>query len=303
MSNYDIIIIGGGPGGMSALLWGYSLGLKGGLLEQASELGGQMLQMFHRVIDYPGLPSANGQALRDHFASHLRQLQLDYRLDCHIDEIDLHTHRVRVNAEWLQTKAVIIATGVRPRQLGLANEARLARHGDVQDTALYAGQRVCVIGGGDSAVQTSLILARVCSAVTLIHHSDDFRARPEWLAEAHATANLTIVTHARLRALRGTERVESLLVEDTHTNTTRELPADAVFIRVGVLPNTEFLQGQAALDEAGYIKVDARQRTSLALVYAVGDVCRPMCLSVATAVGQAALAIKDASAVLRAQAG
>ena len=302
MNSSDIIIIGAGPGGMSALLWCHSLGLKGVLLEQAGELGGQMLQMFHQVIDYPGLPSANGQALRDHFANHLWQLQLDYRLACHIEELDLHARRVKVNAEWLQAKAIIIATGVRARQLGLANEARLARHGDVQDAALYAGQRVCVVGGGDSAVQTSLILARVCSAVTLIHHSDDFRARPEWLAEAHAKANLTIVAHARLRALRGTERVESLLVENMHTNTTRELATDAVFIRVGVLPNTEFLQGQVALDEAGYIKIDARQRTSLALVYAVGDVCRPMCLSVATAVGQAALALKDASAVLRAQA-
>jgi thioredoxin reductase (NADPH) len=298
MSNYDIIIIGGGSGGMGALLWCHSLGLKGVLLEQRGELGGQMLQMFHQVIDYPGLPSANGQALRDHFASHLQQLQLDYRLNCHVEELDLQKLRTKANGEWLQAKAVIIATGVRPRQLGLANEARLARHGDVQDATLYAGQRVCVIGGGDSAVQTSLILARICSAVTLIHHSDDFRARPEWLAEARATANLTIITHARLQALRGDERSKSLLIEDTRSHTTREWPAEAVFIRIGVQPNTEFLQGQVALDEAGYIAVDARQRTSLALIYAVGDVCRPACLSVATAVGHGALAVKDAAVLL-----
>ena len=104
-----------------------------------------------------------------------------------------------------------------------------------------------------------------------------------------------------MKALHGAERVESLLIEDTHTNATRELFADAVFIRVGVAPNTEFLQGQVALDEATYIKIDARQRTSLELVYAVGDVCRPACLSVATAVGYGALAVKDAVTVLQAQ--
>jgi thioredoxin reductase (NADPH) len=161
MRDYDIIIIGGGPGGMSALLWCNSLGLKGVLLEQAGELGGQMLQMFHQVVDYPGLPSANGQALRDHFASHLQQLQLDYWLNCRVEELDLRTRRLKTNGEWLQAKAVIIATGVRNRQLGLANEARFAQHGDVQDTARYAGKRTCVIGGGDSAVETSLILSRV----------------------------------------------------------------------------------------------------------------------------------------------
>jgi thioredoxin reductase (NADPH) len=303
MSDYDIIIIGGGPGGISALLWCNSLGLKGVLLEQANELGGQMLQMFHQVIDYPGLPSANGHALRDHFADHLRQLQLDYQLNCRIEELDLHIRRVKAKDEWLQAKVIVIATGVRPRQLGLPGEARFAQHNDVADASLYADQHVCVVGGGDSAVQTSLILAPVCSAVTLLHHSNHFRARPEWLDAARNTANLTIITHARLKALRGTERVESLLIEDTSTNVTRELPTDAVFIRVGITPNTECLQGQVALDEAGYIKVDARQRTSLELVYAIGDVCLPVCLSVATAVGHGALAVKDTAAVLQAQVG
>ena len=104
-----------------------------------------------------------------------------------------------------------------------------------------------------------------------------------------------------MKELRGAERVESLLIEDSHTKTTRELFAEAVFIRVGITPNTEFLQGQVALDEAGYIKINARQRTSLELVYAIGDACRPVCLSVATAVGHGALAVKDAGAVLQAQ--
>lgn len=303
MSDYDIIIIGGGPGGMSALLWCNSLGLKGLLLEQAGELGGQLLQMFHQVIDYPGLPSANGQALRAHFVGHLRQLQLDYRLDCRIEELDLYTRRVKANGNWLQAKAIVIATGARQRQLGLPDEARLAQHEDVRDAALYAGKQVCVIGGGDSAVQTSLILARVCPAVTLIHRATRFRARPEWLKEARAIPNLSFITNAVPLAIRGATRVESLLIEDKHSGATRELSTETVFIRIGSAPNTELLQGQIELDEAGYIKVAVQQQTSLKLVYAVGDVCRPACLSVATAVGQGAIAVKDAATRSQAQTG
>lgn len=299
MSDYDIVISGGGPGGMSALLWCNSLGLKGVLLEQAGELGGQMLQMFHQVIDYPGLLSAAGQALRDHFANHLRQLQLDYRLNCRVEELDLQTRRVKANGAWLQAKALILATGARNRQLGLPGEARLALHEDVRDAALYAGKRVCVIGGGDSAIQTCLILASVCPEVTLIHRSADFRARPEWLNEAQANSKLSFIANAIPLAIRGVERAESLLIKDTHTGATRELPTEVVFIRLGIVPNTELLQGQIELDEAGYIKVDAQQQTSLKLIYAVGDVCRPACLSVATAVGHGAVAVKAAAAALQ----
>ena len=298
MSSYDVIIIGGGPGGISALLWCHSLGLRGLLLEQAPALGGQMLQMFHPVLDYPGLLPADGRALRDHFVQHVQQLQLDIRTNAHVAEFDLATRRVYCNGEWLSASALIIATGARQRRLGIPGEKEFALHEDPHPPMPYANQPVCVIGGGDSAVQNSLLLAPVCQSVTLLHRSARFRARAEWVKQAETTPNLTFLPQTVPVEIQGANK--QIIVTNTQTGTQRTLPAAAVFVRIGITPNTEFLAGQLALDEAGYVRVDQQQRTSCASVYAVGDVCRPLCLSVATAVGQGALAVK-ALAQMRAE--
>ena len=303
MTNYDVIIIGGGPAGMSALIWLRSLGLRGVLLEQSPALGGQMLDMFHRVLDYPGLVAENGRELRDHFNAQLDLLQLDYRTGAEIEEVDLSWGRARCGGEWLQARAMIIATGARKRRLGIPGEDRFEVHGvsfsATRDHSLYAGKNVCVIGGGDSAVQNSLLLARICPSVTLIHRSDRFRAREDWLKEAGENPRITIINNAEAKAIEGADHVERLILEDTRTGEIKSIETEGVFIRVGVTPNTEMIRGQIGLDEAGFIKTDQRQRTSVEMVYAAGDVCRPVSLSVATAVGHGAVAAKDIAETLK----
>jgi thioredoxin reductase (NADPH) len=282
---------------MSALIWCHSLGLRGVLLEQSPELGGQMLEMFHRVLDYPGLVAENGRELRDHFAAQLGLLQLDYRTGRKIEEVDLIQRRARCGGEWLQGRGVIIATGARKRRLNIPGEERFELRGvsfsATRDHSLYAGKKVSVIGGGDSAVQNSLLLASICPSVTLIHRSDKYRARPDWLKQAQENPRITIIDNAEAKAIEGGERVERLIIEDMLTGEIKTIDTEGVFIRVGVAPNTEMLRGQIELDEAGYIKTDQRQKTSVEMVYAVGDVCRPACLSVATAVGQGAISAKE----------
>ena len=295
MNSYDIIIIGGGPGGISALLWCHSLGLRGLLLEQAAELGGQMLQMFHPVLDYPGLLPADGRELRDHFARHLKQLQLEIRTNARVEELELSACRVCCQGEWLTAGALIIATGARQRRLGISGEAEFALHEDPHLPMPYANQPVCVIGGGDSAVQNSLMLAPVCESVTLLHRSEQFRARAEWLRQANATPNLKLLPHTVPVEIRAVNQTRLVSLADTRTGKLSVVPAAAVFVRIGITPNTEFLREQLALDEAGFIRVDQHQVTSHPNVYAIGDVCRPDCLSVATAVGQAAIAVKAIS--------
>jgi thioredoxin reductase (NADPH) len=300
MTNHDVIIIGGGPAGMSALIWCYSLGLRGVLLEQSPELGGQMLEMYHRVLDYPGLIAENGRELRDHFAAQLDQLQLDYRTSRRIEEIDLSRRRARCNGDWMQGEAIIIATGARKRRLGIPGEEKFELRGvsfsATRDHSLYAGKKVSVIGGGDSAAQNSLLLARICPSVTLIHRSDRYRARPDWLKEARENPRITIIDNAEAKAIEGGERVERLIIEDTRTGEIKSVETEGVFIRVGVAPNTEMFRGQIELDESGFIRTDHRQRTPVYMVYAAGDVCRPACFSVATAVGHGAIAAKDIAA-------
>ncbi len=303
MTNYDVIIIGGGPAGISALIWCHSLGLRAILLEQAAELGGQMLQMFHRVLDYPGLIAENGRELRDHFVAHIDELQLDYRTACKIEEVNLSERRALCDSQWLQARAIIIATGARKRRLGIPGEDEFEVRGvsfsATRDHSLYAGKKVCVIGGGDSAVQNSLILASVCPSVTLIHRSDRFRAREDWLKQAQENPRITIITNAEAKVIEGGDHVERLIIEDTRTRETKTIETEGVFIRIGVTPNTELFRGQIELDEAGYIKTDQRRRASAEMIYAAGDVCRPASLSVATAVGHGAIAAKDIAIIMQ----
>jgi len=198
---------------------------------------------------------------------------------------------------------MIIATGARKRRLGIPGEDRFEIRGvsfsATRDHSLYAGKKVSVIGGGDSAVQNSLILARVCPSVTLIHRSDRYRAREDWIKEARENPRITIINNAEARAIEGGDRVERLVIEDTRTHEIKTVETEGVFIRVGVTPNTEMFRGQVELDEVGFIKTDRRQRTSADLVYAAGDVCRPACLSVATAVGHGATAAKEIAMTIR----
>ncbi|HEV2664164.1 MAG TPA: FAD-dependent oxidoreductase [Blastocatellia bacterium] len=304
MSDYDVIIMGGGPAGMSALIWSHSLGLRGVLFEQSPELGGQMPEMFHRVLDYPGLIAENGRELRDHFAAQLDQLQVDYRTGRRVEEVDLSQCRARFDGEWMRCEAIIIATGARKRRLGIPGEERFEIRGvsfsATRDHSLYAGKKVSVIGGGDSAVQNSLLLARICPSITLIHRSDRYRARPDWLEQAREDPRITIIDNAEVTAIEGSDKVESLAIRDTRTGEIKSIETEGVFIRVGVAPNTEIFRGQVEMDEAGFIKTDQRQRTSVEMVYAAGDVCRPVSLSVATAVGHGAIAAKDIAVTLQA---
>ena len=303
MNNYDVMIIGGGPAGMSGLLWCNSLGMKAVLLEQANELGGQLLQMFHRVIDYPGLITGSGRELRDHFQAQLSELQLSYRTVCTVEEINLRDRTLLSNGDRLASRAIILATGARKRRLGIPGEDRFSIQNGVsfsatRDHGLYAGKKVCVIGGGDSAVENSLVLSRVCPHVTLIHRSDQFRARPEWLRQARETPNITFLTGVEAKAIEGGEHVERLVVEEIPSRQQQTIATQGVFIRAGIAPNTESFREQIELDEAGYIKTNRRQQTSIEGVYAAGDVCRPACLSVATAAGQGAIAAKAAALLL-----
>lgn len=297
MSKPDVLIIGGGPAGMSALLWCRSLNLEGVLLEAGAEPGGQMLQMFHQIPDYPGLPGLTGRAMRDRFVDQLRDLGLDWRTDCRVESIDPLTRTVTWAGGELQAQGLVMATGARKRTLDVPGAERFALRGvsfsGTRDHSLYAGRKVCVVGGGDSAIENCLILSRVCPEVTLIHRSERFRARQAWLDEARSTGNISYLLNHDIVSIEGDEAVNGIVVRDRRSGAIRRLETGAVFIKIGITPNTEALVGHLALDAGGYAIVNQRQQTSVDWVYAVGDVTNPVCLSVATAVGQAAVAIKD----------
>ncbi|MBS1810212.1 MAG: NAD(P)/FAD-dependent oxidoreductase [Acidobacteria bacterium] len=299
---HQVIILGGGPAGISALLWCHSLGLQAILLEQGKELGGQMLQMFHPVLEYPGFPDKTGVELRDEFERHLRTYNLRYRVNCHLEEINLRDRRLLVNGEMLSAQAFIIATGAQNRRLGLANEETLPgiSYSATHDQQKFAGQEVVVVGGGDSAFEDSLILAEVCPRVMLLHRSDKFRARPSWQQAVFTHPRIQVMTNCEIKEASSlADNQLQLLVVNRTTARQQTMQAHGLFVRLGIAPNTAFLQQQITVDVAGFVVVDRAQKTSLPNVYAVGDVCRPVCFSVATAIGHGAIAAKDIAEMLR----
>lgn len=300
--DYQVIIIGGGPAGISSLLWCYSLGLRAVLLEQAAELGGQMLEMFHPVLEYPGFPNKTGRELREAFTAHLDAYNLSYRLDCRIDEINLREGRLVMQGERLIAQALILATGARTRRLGVPGEETLPgiSYSATRDQQQFAGRAVGVVGGGDSAFEDCLILAEVCPRVTLIHRSDQFRARASWQQAVFNHPRIEILRHCQITEINHAES-DSLQLKVSHhlDKTQRDILVGGLFVRLGIAPNTAFLQEQLALDESGYIITDRAQGTSIPNVYAVGDVCHPVCFSVSTALGHGAIAAKDIAENLR----
>jgi thioredoxin reductase (NADPH) len=300
---YDVIIVGGGPGGVSALLWCHSLGLSAVLVEASSHLGGQMHLMHHRIADYPGLIGSDGEHLAQTFERHVRSLALHYLVDSRVEEVDLGDHAVYVSGSWLRSRSLVLATGARKTRLGVPGEDLFDGHGvsysATRDHPLFAGRRVVVVGGGDSAFENALMLARVCPQVTIVHRSEVFRARASWIREVRSNQRISIRAASIVRSIEGSSTPEHVIVEDLKTGMYDSIPAEGVFIRLGVTPNSELFQGELHLDAYGYVLADSNQATRISGVYAVGDVCSPGFKSIASSVGQGAVAVAAIANSLR----
>jgi thioredoxin reductase (NADPH) len=294
-NDFDVVIIGGGAAGISAACWCDELGLKTLLLESQPELGGQLLWVHNPIRNHLGAETENGREMRDIFVRQAENFNFLLRASAKVFEVDLEKKIVMLeNGEDFSARALIIATGIRRRKLGVAGEIELKDKGILEsgkrDAEKSRDKNVCIVGGGDAALENALILAETARKVTLVYRGKDFRARAEFLEKARQNSSIEILTESVVSKIIGREKVEA--VEIKNNNKVFVLPVEAILIRIGVEPNTKLFRGKLKLDKDGYIEIDSRCETSVDKVFAIGDVANPLSPTVSTAVGMGATAAK-----------
>ncbi|MBX7218404.1 MAG: FAD-dependent oxidoreductase [Blastocatellia bacterium] len=299
--NWQIVIIGGGPAGMSAALWAKRLGCEPLLVEAGAEPGGQLLRTFNRLVDCPGFLGQTGAEIARQVAEHLKTLAVAVRLRSPVTRLSLAENLVWFDSEAISYQALILTLGVQKRRLGIPGEEEFAGRGvstsATRDKHLYRGKSVAIVGGGDGAFEEALMLAEEGCRVTLIHRSDRFRARPMYRDPVLVHPQIRVLTCARLTEIVGTTAVTGVNLEIAQPGgpvETMHLPLAGVFLTLGTNPATQLTAGQLELDSEGYIVTDRYGATSAAGVWAAGDACRPLLPSLVTAFGDGATTAKAA---------
>ncbi|HEU4836757.1 MAG TPA: FAD-dependent oxidoreductase [Pyrinomonadaceae bacterium] len=303
---HDVIIIGAGPAGLSTAFWCDELGLDTLVLEQSEQIGGQLHRVYNPINNYLGLKARNGEELLEHFAAGVDSADFDLWTQTSITSVDLKAKRVTLaSGEELQSIAIVIATGVRPRELGVPGEKEFAGKGIIEsatrDRQLFAGHDVCVVGGGDAAVENALLLAEVCPTVTLVHRGKKLRARSEFTGKLQSLHCITVFTESVLTRIMGNERVEAVEIHRKQGLKPFQLAVRGVLIRIGVEPNTGLFREQLETDETGYVVVNSQQETNVPMVFAVGDVSNPVAPTISSATGAGATAAKVIASRLNAK--
>jgi thioredoxin reductase (NADPH) len=303
----DVIIIGAGPAGLSTAFWCDELGLDALVLEQAEAIGGQLHRVYNPIENYLGLKARNGKELLEHFAADVDSAEFDLWTQTSITSVDLKARRVSLaSGEELQSIAIVIATGVRPRQLGVPGEKEFAGKGMIESAArdrqLFAGKDVCVVGGGDAAVENALLLAEVCPTVTLVHRGRKLRARREFIEKLQAVHCITVFTESVLTRIIGEDDIVGVEIQRRQGLKPFQVAVRGVLIRIGVEPNSELFKNQLETDEEGFLVVNGLQETNVPMVFAVGDVSNPLAPTISSATGAGATAAKVIASRLNARA-
>ncbi|HEY8189019.1 MAG TPA: FAD-dependent oxidoreductase [Pyrinomonadaceae bacterium] len=294
---YDVLIIGAGPAGLSAALWCDELGLDTIVLEQSERVGGQLLSIYGRVEDYPGVRAANGVEFLERFSERVDEADFDLWTNVEIERVDLKAKRVTLtNGEEVQSISVIVATGVRRRKLGIPGEDEFVGRGIIEsanrDRNEFAGKDVCVIGGGDAAAENALLLADVCPTVTLVHRGKALSARPTFVQKLQGQHCITVFLESVVTRILGSDRIEAVEILRKDALKPFQMAVQGVTIRIGVEPNTELFREQLKLDDEGYAIVNSQHETEVMNVFAIGDVSSPLAPTISGATGAGATAAK-----------
>lgn len=299
---YDMVIIGGGPGGYTAALYAARAGLDVLLLEKLSA-GGQMA-LTHQIDNYPGFEAGiDGFTLAEKMQQQAERFGAKTEL-AEVRSVDLRAvpKKVDTSEGTFYGQTVVIATGASPRELGLPGEPELVGRGvhycAACDGMFYRGKTVVVVGGGNSAAGDASLLHRVAKEVILVHRRDTLRATKLYHASLMNAQNISFCWNSVVTELLHTQRLTGVRIQNVITGAETEIPCDGVFVSIGRKPASELAAGQLALDDTGYIIADESTRTSIPGVFAVGDVRAKALRQVVTAVSDGAAAAYQAEEFL-----
>jgi thioredoxin reductase (NADPH) len=291
---YDLLIAGGGPAGLTAGLYAARARLRTLLIENMAP-GGQTASTF-MVENYPGFPDGiSGLDLAQAMERQAKRFGLEI-INAEVQQLTSRGHLWEVNQEGkkFNAKAVIVATGVKPVKLGIPGEEKLKGRGvsycATCDGPFFRGQDIGVIGGGDSAVDEALYLTRFARLVYLIHRRNSLRAEKILQERAFQNEKIKILWNTVVCKVLGETGVEELELKNLETQKKQTLKVSGVFFYVGLKPNTEFLRGVVSMDEHGYVITDENMATSAPGIFAAGDVRQKVLRQVTTAVGDGATA-------------
>ena len=291
---YDLVIIGGGPAGLSAGLYASRARLKTVLLERG--IPGGQIALTNVVENYPGIESISGVALAEAMHRHAEKFGMELQFFT-VDRVDVSGKTKHIYNDYdteLTAKAVIIATGADHAKLRVPGEEEFAGRGvsycAVCDGSFFRDKHVAVIGGGDSAIDEGLFLTRLARRVTVIHRRDQLRAERILQEQAFANPKMDFIWDTTVERFNGDEDLRSMTLRNLKTEDRHDFAVDGTFIYVGLLPNTGFLKGAVPLDAQGYIETNEKMETSMPGIYAVGDIRRGTLRQVVTAAADGAIA-------------
>ncbi len=303
MLQYDLVIIGAGPAGLTAGIYAARARINSIIIEKMLP-GGQVITTT-KIENYPGFPNGiDGPELMMRFEEQVKNLGVEIKAPLEVKKMEINGNKkiIYTDNETIETKAIILATGAHLKTLNVPGEKDFTGKGvsycGTCDAPFFRDRKVAVVGGGNTAIVEALHLTKFAQKVYVIHRRDELRAERALQEEAFANKKIEFIWNTIVKEIKGKENVESLVLENVKNRESSELKVDGCFIFIGIVPNSDLVKNLVELDENGFIITDEFGRTSTPGIFAAGDVRKGPLKQIATAVGDGAIAAISAEKYL-----